>query len=279
VVVHKSKYRLPLEGSGYLPDPTEPVDRWVQAANASNVRTTMAVVRELLPTPAEVLIDPLAGGGSSAAAARAMGLPFFGIELDPVLACITLAKTVCTPRHARLLGELPPPDAVELPVRPADAMPGDPLAVSCLALISALRTEAGRPLAPGELSADLAAARAAHPASRVVHGDATGEQAWAALRLPQAPAVVYTSPPFGASSPRPPVSPAVRSAAQRILATAGLSQAACEPAEFDSYLQATLSVVRRLAAHTPRATLIIEPSTGLAASMIPATRPAQTCSP
>src|SRR5204863_8392582 len=94
-----------------------------QAANSSNVRNTIKMIEDMCvryghPTPVR-LVDPFAGAGSTAVAARIMGIGFFGIEIDPVLACIATAKV-----SARLPRRRP-----RMPARPADKLARDCLAV------------------------------------------------------------------------------------------------------------------------------------------------------
>lgn len=198
---------LPLNEKRYLPDPDEPVDRWYQARNASNARTTVELIEALVPHPVDFVLDPFAGGGSSAYAARLMRLPFYGIESDPVLACVALAKARSDNRHAALLRQL---SAV---VSQADVggvletirtrcPPHDVTAVSALAVVVALGAFQDRAVTPEAVAHELGSAESAIPFSRVVLGDAADPAAWDRLAIPPRSAVMYTSPPFDVTSPR-----------------------------------------------------------------------------
>jgi hypothetical protein len=244
VIPAAETYGLPGSLVGYLPDPGEPVDRWFQARNASNVRTTVRIVRDLCPT-ADLFVDPLAGGGSSAWAARLLGVPFLGLELDPVLACVCMAKSAATAAHARAL-------------RRAGAGFGssEPL-VSCLAVTRRLASMDG-PLSDAEMVDDLEGDVPVPTRPVVRWADATRAEVWRELRPAAAHAVLYTSPPFGLSSPRPRASPGLYEDAVKVLRSAGAAMAQERPAQFAPYQEIAASVVVNAARWLGRVTVILE---------------------
>jgi len=258
-------YGLPQDRAAYLPDPDEPLDRWFQAGNASNADTIVAIARDLDVRNADIVVDPFVGGGSCAVAARLMGLPFFGIELDPILACATLAKTLCTPEHAAALTSVPDVTAGADLARALKAIrarcaPEDVLPVSCLAVVRGLRAEAGSPLPVADVVDDLRRGTpAARPPGRVVCGDATGKESWNALGdLRGSHALVYTSPPFGVVSPRVAASSALDTAARGVLRRAGLAMRPGLPATFDAYRDIAMGMLAQATEALARATVIVE---------------------
>ncbi len=239
-------YGLPGSLTAYLPDPTEPVDRWFQARNASNVRTTVRIVRDLCPD-ADLLVDPLAGGGSSACAARLLGLPFFGVELDPVLACVCAAKSTATASHARAL------------VRGEEAGAEPP--VSLLSVALRLSACSDRPTSATDALHDLESGYPAPADASVFWADAAAPAVWRELEGQAGRAkhaVLYTSPPFGLSSPRPEVSEELQADAVSALRSAGLDLAHGGPGEFASYAKIATSAVVNAVRGLGRATVILE---------------------
>ncbi|MFJ9929470.1 hypothetical protein ACIRU5_26015 [Streptomyces misionensis] len=236
------EYRPPGNLTEYLPDPCEPIDRWFQARNASNVRTTVRIVRDLCPD-ADLFVDPLAGGGSSACAARLLGLPFFGIELDPLLACVCLAKSVAGPEDASTL--------------PSRVDPDQPVA-SCLSVARRLSANTERPVSDGEMLADLEGGPNASAGSHVLWGDATQAAVWDELHEETRRAVLYTSPPFGFSSPRPEPHAWLRTEAELALTAAKAARSGTGPGTFPSYDQIASAVVFRAAQRFRRLTVILE---------------------
>jgi hypothetical protein len=257
-------YGLPQDEAAYLPDPQEPLDRWFQAGNASNADTIVAIARDLDVTHADIVVDPFVGGGSCAVAARLMGLPFFGIELDPILACATLAKTISTPKHAkalRLVPDVTDSDSLARALRAirARCAPGDVLPLSCLAVVRCLRAEYGRPLPVTDIVDDLRRGAPAAPAGRIVCGDATGKESWNALGdLRDRHALVYTSPPFGVVSPRIRPSSALDAAARGVLRRAGLAMRPGLPARFDAYRDIAMGMLAQATEALGRASVIVE---------------------
>ncbi|GAX57099.1 hypothetical protein [Streptomyces olivochromogenes] len=254
---------LPLDAERYHPDPREPVDRWFQTASASNVRTTMAVVTDLVGPSCGAVVDPFAGGGSSAAAARLMNLPFFGIEIDPVLACVSLAKSRATVRHARMLRRLPPIHDVKgllsvLAMLPACGSADEVTVASCLAVVLALRASRGTPLGYEEVTGDLARHRPPAATGRLVCADATAPAGWRDLPVPKEGAVLYTSPQFGRRSPLLGAPPRLTASARDVLAAAEADHGR-EAAPRDSgFAATTAAMLRQAAAMMRRATVVIE---------------------
>lgn len=188
----------------YLPSADEPIDRWFQAANASNVRTTMAIVADLYPGEPAYVVDPFAGSGSAAVVARQLRVPFYGIELDPVLACVTVAKALAREVHVRS------------GFRPAGNR--NALASGCLGLVDEVARQTRDTDARPAFHEDLRAPGApADERTSVVQGDATLAASWSHITPPPGHGVLYTSPPFGPSSPRVRVDASLRARAQNLL--------------------------------------------------------------
>lgn len=258
------RYGHPQDEAAYLPDPHEPLDRWFQAGNASNADTIVAIARDLDVRHPDIVVDPFVGGGSCAVAARLMGLPFFGIELDPILACATLAKTLCTPEHADALRLLPDVTdsnslARALKVIRARCAPDAVLPLSCVAVVRCLRAEYGRPLPVADVVDDLHRAAPVAPAGRVVCGDATGKESWNALGdLRGRHALLYTSPPFGVVSPRIRPSSSLDGAARGVLRRADLAMRPGLPATFDAYRDIAMGMLAQATEALGTATVVVE---------------------
>jgi len=253
-------YRI--DRTAYLPDPDEPVDRWFQASNASNVRTTVGVLALLREVGARIVIDPFAGGGSTAMAARLRCQPFYGIEMNPVLACISLAKAEGRPHHAQLLPDLRDADRPEwLPAAlggiSGRVAPQDAPTVAAMAVVAALRATDGRPIDRTTLHEDLTATPSPAGPGRTVCGDAVSESAWKLLDPPELPALVYCSPPFGPSSPSLGAPPAIRQGAAELLGAAGLF---CPDGRgpMPGYTDITMGMLHRMVRHVRRGALVLE---------------------
>lgn len=258
-------YHLPGTLQAYLPDKLAPVDRWLQAANASNAQTTVAIIQDLVSGPIVAVLDPFAGAGSSAAAARIMSLPFLGIELDPVLVCACLAKTFSEERHAKWLAQCGPIESLDevtgiLPTIVQDSGPEDVLIVACLALIKLqrARTEKLVPLSAEEMISDLALAPRPRSGGRVIWGDSRDPASWTALRPPPGRVVIYTSPPFGSTSPRLARPAEIEMAAEKILVAGGVATTTSGPGKFPEYERSVAHMVRQARSVLESATLIIE---------------------
>jgi hypothetical protein len=229
---HLSEVRLP----EYLPDRTEPVDRWYQAANSSNVRTTRRIIEDIAGGRPRMVVDPFAGAGSAAVVARLLSVPFFGIELNPILAAVTLAKARATAACAR-----------QLPAKPGRPLTGD-LTLACLDLVRELRAQTGDPLSVSAMVSDLERAELPVVENAVVHGDATDAACWDRNRIPRVngPALIYCSPPFGETSPRPRATTALDRKAERLLSDAQLSHCAGPVGRFASYIELVVGMLRNV---------------------------------
>jgi hypothetical protein len=255
------QYGRPAAISEYLPDALEPIDRWLQAANSSNVRTTRAIIEDLCPEQASALVDPFAGVGSSASTARLMGIPFFGIEYAPAAAVVALAKATATIDDARALETLPP-------VRPHDEATdwmdlGHVGAGAVLRLVQEAVAATGGTLATTTLIEDLERSRPPAPSGTVTAGDATAETSWSTWSAP-GHAVIYTSPPFGESSPQLAFPAYIHRASRDLLTLAGLSCSAPSTADiqFATYEHLVLGMMRQAIEHLSSATVIIEHEAG-----------------
>ncbi|GAB2603915.1 hypothetical protein Aab01nite_47640 [Paractinoplanes abujensis] len=252
-----------IDSRGYDPDPSEPVDRWFQAKNASNARTTADILSKLRTAGPAVVIDPFCGGGSTAAAARILGLDFFGIERDPLLACVTLAKATAQFRHVPLL---PPLAAAGQTGWLTSALtdiadridPADAVVVSALAVLAAVRAAHGRTAHASMFATDLEIAPPRSSTVRVVCGDATDPQAWRALNPAATPALVYTSPPFGPTSPTVTAPAEVRTAASAVLERVGAMVGQPTGSAPRPFTELTVGMLRRLTEHVHHGRLVIE---------------------
>lgn len=247
----------------YHPEPDAPVDRWFQAANASNARTTATLLRRLAQGQPAAVVDPFAGGGSSAVAARMLQLPFYGIESDPVLACVSLAKAEGRPRHVQHLPDLRragdeewlPRALTEIADR---STPADVPVVSALAVVAALYGTRNSVPDAEMFRADLSALDTTAPPGRTVRGDAASDAAWAALRLPDTAILGYTSPPFGVTSSALDPPARLREAARDLLSRLNLDTLGAAEPQYAGYPQLVLGMLRNLAARVRRGVLVLE---------------------
>lgn len=229
----------------YRPNRLEPIDGWYQAANSSNVATTKAIIEDWFGRPS-MIIDPFAGAGSSGVVARQLDVPFFGVELDPVLACVTLAKIRATEADAKQLPELPGIVPIHDPV------------IACLDLVRQVREGAGDPL---EIEIMLDDLRQTPPSSGdrvVIQGDSTAQASWSTMLTASGIPLIYCSPPFGASSPRPAVVARTTRRAESILKAAGLSRSPGPVGTFKSYASLVSGMLRQVEAACGTAWVIIE---------------------
>ncbi|GAB3280064.1 hypothetical protein GCM10027589_06910 [Actinocorallia lasiicapitis] len=239
--VEHLSYDLPKKKGEYLPDPDQPVDRWLQAANASNANTVKATIENIVGSGQDVafIVDPFSGGGSVAMAARNMGVPFYGLEIDPVLACATLAKLT--------IGK--------------DEIPA--LSRECLDVVAEARRHlaaagSGKELSEAEIEKDRRAIRPVTP-SRILCADATDVDAWSALALPrQGHAVIYTSPPFGVSSPRFALPASLHDRAGDVLRRGGVMIDCEPPAVFPNYIDIAKLTLKLVIPFLASVTLIVE---------------------
>jgi len=241
------RFRVPATIDDYLPDRREPIDRWYQAENSSNVRTTLHIIAELAPARPSLILDPFAGAGSAAVAARSLGVPFFGVDADPILTCVTIAKTFATGEHIAGLLD-----------RPRLAVDTDDVVLNCLNLIRRIRAANQRPLDLADMATDLVDAGAPHPQSQVFWGDATNRASWSAVPVVAGRKLIYCSPPFGVSSPRPVAPPSLVEDARRILIAADRCRVERPPTEFGSYSDLAAGMLRQAREHLDVATVIME---------------------
>ncbi|MCX4744611.1 site-specific DNA-methyltransferase [Kitasatospora sp. NBC_01287] len=198
-------YGIPGCTAEYLPDPDEPIGRWFTMPNTGNSQAVAKTVLDLSPVAPTVLIDPFCGAGSGCLAARHLGIPFIGAEVDPVLACVSTAKALCGPAEGEAL------------LRPPEGREG--VALRCLRFVHRLQGAAGGgSLSERQLADDLVRGPALPPGSAVVHGDATDPHSWDGLPVPADGVVVFTSPPFYDAWAGPEVPAGLRSEARAALA-------------------------------------------------------------
>ena len=241
-----TKWRLPAKIQDYRPDANEAIDRWFQAANSSNVRTTLRIIANVCPTRPTLVVDPFAGAGSAAVAARQLRVPFFGLDTDPVLVCVTVAKALAGRQHVDWIKNPP----VDLPTR-------DRLVAECLGLVIELRQATGQPLTLDHITADLQRSGVPHSASAVYWADATSTAGWSGASRVDG-GVIYCSPPFGVSSPRPHVPEWLHEKARQILKRGECAKVDSSPAVFDSYSELAAGMLRQARQHLGSTFLIME---------------------
>lgn len=193
------RYDHPATQEEYDPDPAQPLDRWWQREDSANARTTRRIIEDLHQGRPSAIIDPFCGAGSSGVVAREWGLPFAGFDIDPFLACITVAKARCTTEHLRMLEQVSVSqdeyDTAALMKNRAE-MSADAMSASCLGvLLSKIDSDAGR----AAVIADLASAPGPAPSNTISCGDAGSDEVWRDLSGWPPGWVMYTSPPFPSS--------------------------------------------------------------------------------
>ncbi|MGB3674162.1 MAG: hypothetical protein WA988_06970 [Candidatus Nanopelagicales bacterium] len=182
-----------LNGSdSYFPDSAFPVDRWCQRNVSANPTTVARLASRVCAGQVGMLIDPLAGFGASAVAARLLGCDFFGIEIDQFAAAVTLAKGAANDsvirEAAAAVRELDHRDSVN-----PESLPKMVWATAAVA--SEFASSAGLSLdeAISLMQRDVAELPAKN--TTVVCGDARVFSSWEAL-IWNAPGVAFISPPF-----------------------------------------------------------------------------------
>ncbi|EIV94760.1 hypothetical protein [Frankia sp. QA3] len=239
----------------YLPDPSEPVDRWYQAANSSNVSTTLRIIEELGLSAPAVLVDPFAGAGSLAVAARRLGVPFLGIECDPVLVSVCMAKIFyagsdgsdrSARHHESLADESPGQSVLPMGIEPH------------VALVRELAAKQGHRLTHHDIETDITTLPGSAAGSSMVWGDATQEMSWTDLQRISGQVVIYTSPPFGPASPRSDAEPDLVIQAVDALSNSGLRGPERPPDRRVPYNDLVIAVLRNAEKRFPGARAIIE---------------------
>jgi hypothetical protein len=242
------RHEHPANKREYFPDPAERIDRWHQAANSSNVQNTIKMITDMCekhrhPFPARI-VDPFAGAGSTAVAARLMGVDFFGIEIDPVLACIATAKVSARLPHRR---------RPRILTRPADK-----LVRECLAVLTSSQDMWRRPRLRVQINKDLAHDQGAPAASTVICGDTTHPRTWQAATDITGSTVIYTSPPFGHTAQKAPWSTSTHDRAVQALEHAGRYVHDKSPEEASDYPSFVTAMLMNAKATMPGALVIIE---------------------
>jgi hypothetical protein len=233
---------LPATLAEYRPDPAQPIDRWYQRADSANARTTRRIIKDLMSRPSAV-IDPFCGAGSSAVAAREMGVPFIGVDIDPLLVCVTTAKARCDRRHLPLVDGLGLPDETST-VETSLAGPNGPLRAAasedaflsgCLALTVAASVRSMTAGVKTWVVQDATSGPGPAGGSEVRWGDAGTPSAWAGLDWLRPGWVVYGSPPFRFAGPTASEHRSPRNlAADLLIASGRASPPQLPPAEKDS---------------------------------------------
>ncbi|MEU5596416.1 hypothetical protein [Streptomyces sp. NPDC020298] len=244
-------YGIPGSLDDYHPDPQEPVERWFTMPNTGNSRAIAEIINDLCPVPPTAVVDPFCGAGSSSLAARRLGVPFVGVEMDPVLACVSTAKSLCGPADGQALLQRPET--------------GESLPLRCLRLLLRLQsTPGGGRLSDRMIADDLLRAPRRVPGGAVVCGDCTAPATWKGMApLPDEGVVVFTSPPFFDDWAGPGVPPALRAEAAELAGgTAPEPPAPCPPAPARDYGDLLVGALRAVGAVLPSCTVIVEHEPG-----------------
>lgn len=194
-------YQYPGSVEQYYPDATDPIDGWFQANFSANAQTVEWVIKDIFGGTPEQIVDPFCGAGSTGVAARRMGAPFIGIELDPVLAEIALLKASLSIDDIPVIAEsLPPVVSADWLTSVSRALLPQPvMGASLVSILS--RPPFGLPSA--ELLALLSTGVASTPTpdrrTCVNWGDSRETQAWHGTEVTSG-TVIFASPPFDNSA-------------------------------------------------------------------------------
>lgn len=188
----------------YNPDSEDPVDRWLQTKYSANALTTACVIWDIFGAVPDVIVDPFCGAGSTGLAARRLGASFYGIELDPILAAVTLAKTTLSAADIAR-AEILLPEWITVDWLLKNPLPSSVLALALIG-VSGVRPQGRRRKdLLAMLQADLERERlpADSSATSVVRcGDSRRDGTWA--KAPRGEGtVIFTSPPFGPVAAKP----------------------------------------------------------------------------
>jgi hypothetical protein len=239
-------YGIPGSLADYHPDAHEAIERWFTMPNTGNSRAVADIIEDLAPVRPSAVVDPFCGAGSTALAARRLGIPFVGVETDPVLACVTTAKSLCGPADGQALLELPETD--ESP------------ALRCLRLVHRLQHfPGGGRLSARTIAEDLSRGARHVPESVVVRGDSTARATWEEVTLPEGEVVIFTSPPFFDDWTGPKVPPQVRIEAEGLL-TGRVTHDSRSAAR--SYGDLLVGALRAARTAVPHCTAIVEHEPG-----------------
>jgi hypothetical protein len=189
-------YSYPNSARQYYPDAEDPIDKWLQTDASANAATIVRIIQDIHGGVPDVVVDPFCGAGSSGLAARRMGIPFFGIELDPILAGVSLAKATLSPADVLLAQEyLPVQLSHDWLLNQIGALPARVAALALLAIANKRLRNLRSDELLRQLSAGLHGERPPVVSAAINCGDCRLASAWA--RVPQkSEMVIFTSPPF-----------------------------------------------------------------------------------
>lgn len=189
-------YSYPSSAKQYYPDADDPIDRWLQVDASANASTIARIIRDIHGGVPDVVVDPFCGAGSTGLAARRMGIPFFGIELDPLLAGASLAKVALSDADVRLAEKyLPAQLSLDWLLGQIGALPTRVAALALLGIANKSLRNVGSDQMLRQLSAGLQGECPPVSSSVINCGDCRLDSAW--TRAPrQSATVIFTSPPF-----------------------------------------------------------------------------------
>jgi hypothetical protein len=233
-------YGIPANTAEYLPSPDDAVDNWVQDCDSANSTTTRRIIEDLYGRRPSWIIDPFCGTGSTAVAARRLRTPFCGFDIDPLRACVTVAKACSGARHViRTQGEF---------------------VTECLRLVCALRGEQWTSFA-AKVRADLHTVPDPAYGTKVWCADACDPIAWTGAPKAVNGWVIYTSPPFAPSVTRVPTCPLLHARASVLMRNTGQGRRALAKPE-PTYVELVTSMLRCASHRLGRGLAIMEYSPG-----------------